>query len=38
MADLEQMVARQRVLADFGDLALRSEDLNEVLSEAWVAA
>ena len=34
MADLEQMVKRQRVLADFGDLALRSEDLDEVLAEA----
>lgn len=34
MADLEQMMERQRVLADFGELALRSEDLDEVLTEA----
>jgi two-component sensor histidine kinase len=34
MPDFEQMVMRQRVLADFGDLALRSDDLDEVLSEA----
>jgi two-component sensor histidine kinase len=30
----EEMVERQRVLADFGDLATRSEDLDEVLTEA----
>ena len=34
MPDHERMVARQRVLADFGDLALRSDDLDEVLTEA----
>ena len=34
MPDVEQMVRRQRVLADFGDLALRSESLDEVLTEA----
>ena len=34
MPDLEQMVRRQRVLADFGELALRSERLEEVLTEA----
>ena len=34
MPDREQMMARQRVLADFGDLALRSDDLDEVLTEA----
>lgn len=34
MPDREQMVARQKVLADFGDLALRSESLQEVLTEA----
>lgn len=34
MADLEQMVERQRVLADFGTFALRSENLDEVLTEA----
>jgi two-component sensor histidine kinase len=34
MPDHERMVARQRVLADFGDLALRSDDLDEVLAEA----
>jgi two-component sensor histidine kinase len=28
------MVARQKVLADFGDLALRSDSLDDVLSEA----
>jgi two-component sensor histidine kinase len=34
MADREEMVERQRVLADFGELASRSEDLDEVLNEA----
>jgi len=34
VADREQMIKRQRVLADFGDFALRSQDLDEVLSEA----
>lgn len=34
MADLEQMKSRQKVLADFGDFALRSESLDEVLHEA----
>jgi PAS domain S-box-containing protein len=34
MRDLEQMVRRQRLLADFGDFALRSDDLDEVLTEA----
>jgi two-component sensor histidine kinase len=34
MAGREEMVERQRVLADFGDLATRSEDLDEVLTEA----
>jgi two-component sensor histidine kinase len=34
MPSVEQMVERQRVLADFGDFALRSEDLQEVLQEA----
>lgn len=34
MPDLEQMIRRQRVLADFGECALRSEDLDEVLAEA----
>ncbi|MEG3089378.1 hypothetical protein [Sphingomonas sp. PB4P5] len=28
------MIERQRVLADFGELAIRSEDLDEVLNEA----
>jgi GAF domain-containing protein len=32
--NLEQMRARQRALADFGDLALRSDSLDEVLHEA----
>src|SRR5690606_15197685 len=31
---LEQMRRRQQVLAEFGDLSLRSEALDEVLSEA----
>jgi GAF domain-containing protein len=34
MPDLEQMVRRQKVLADFGEFALRSDSLNEVLTEA----
>ncbi|MBL6459502.1 PAS domain S-box protein, partial [Belnapia sp. T6] len=34
MPDRKQTVTRQRALADFGDLALRSESLDEVLAEA----
>lgn len=34
MPDREQMMERQRVLADFGAVALRSGDLTEVLTEA----
>jgi PAS domain S-box-containing protein len=34
MLDLEGMVRRQRVLADFGELAQRSDSLDEVLTEA----
>jgi PAS domain S-box-containing protein len=34
MPDVKQMVARQRVLADFGEFALRSDNLDEVLTEA----
>ena len=34
MSDHEQMNERQRILAKFGELALRSEDLQEVLTEA----
>jgi PAS domain S-box-containing protein len=34
MPDLEQMVRRQRLLADFGDFTLHSQDLDEVLTEA----
>lgn len=34
MADKSEMVRRQRALADFGEFALRSEDLQEVLAEA----
>ena len=34
MPDVEQMLKRQTVLADFGELALRSEDLQEILTEA----
>jgi PAS domain S-box-containing protein len=34
MPDLQQMVMRQRVLADFGDFTLRSDSLDEVLAEA----
>jgi PAS domain S-box-containing protein len=33
-ASQEQMMKRQQVLADFGEFALRSEDLDEVLAEA----
>ncbi len=33
MPDRDQMIRRQRVLADFGDLALRSEDLQEILDK-----
>ena len=32
--DLEQMLRRQQVLADFGDFALRCETLDDVLTEA----
>ena len=34
MTDFEHMITRQRVLADFGDLAQRSESLDEILTEA----
>ena len=34
MPDRAQMIERQRVLAKFGELALRSNDLQEVLTEA----
>ncbi|MCJ2018340.1 LuxR C-terminal-related transcriptional regulator [Methylobacterium sp. E-065] len=34
MLNQEQMMKRQRVLADFGEFALRSENLDEVLTEA----
>lgn len=34
MPDLEQMKKRQQVLADFGEFALVSENLDEVLTEA----
>lgn len=34
MPTREQMLKRQHVLAEFGDFALRSEDLDEVLTEA----
>ncbi|WP_336489846.1 PAS domain S-box protein [Methylobacterium nigriterrae] len=34
MPGLEWMMKRQQVLADFGEFALRSENLNEVLTEA----
>ncbi|PXA99142.1 histidine kinase [Nostoc sp. 3335mG] len=34
MADRDDMIRRQQVLADFGDLAIRSDDLDAVLSEA----
>lgn len=34
MPDTETMLKRQQVLADFGNLAIRSEDLTEILTEA----
>ncbi|ACL61228.1 PAS domain S-box protein [Methylobacterium nodulans] len=34
MPDHEQIMKRQRVLADFGEFALRSQNLDEVLTEA----
>ncbi len=34
MASREQMVARQKALAEFGEFARRSEDLERVLQEA----
>ncbi|WHQ68621.1 PAS domain S-box protein [Methylorubrum extorquens] len=34
MVGYEQMMQRQRMLADFGEFTLRSEDLDEVLTEA----
>ena len=34
MPDDAEMLARQQVLADFGELAIRSDDLDEVLTEA----
>ncbi|MGI4942914.1 MAG: GAF domain-containing protein, partial [Janthinobacterium lividum] len=34
MPELAQMVKRQQVLADFGDLTLHSESLDEILTEA----
>lgn len=34
MLDLDQMQKRQRVLADFGEFALRSDDLDAVLTQA----
>lgn len=34
MPDQPQMIKRQKVLADFGEFALRSQDLDEVLTEA----
>ena len=34
MPNLEQMVRRQRMLADFGEFALRSDSLDEVLTKA----
>ena len=34
MSDREKMLKRQQVLADFGEFALRSQDLDEVLIEA----
>lgn len=34
MPDNEQMLKRQRTLADFGEFALRNEDLDAVLTEA----
>ena len=34
MPDPKQMIARQKILADFGEFALQSDDLDEVLAEA----
>ncbi|CUX68062.1 Signal transduction histidine kinase [Agrobacterium tumefaciens str. Kerr 14] len=34
MSDLSQMMKRQQVLADFGEFAIRSERLDEVLTQA----
>jgi two-component sensor histidine kinase len=34
MADRAQLLARQKALADFGEFALRSDDLDDVLHEA----
>ena len=34
MLDPQQLIKRQHVLADFGDYALRSERLDEILTEA----
>lgn len=34
MPDREQMIKRQRVLADFGEYALRCQNLDEILTEA----
>lgn len=34
MPDLEQMVKRQKILADFGEFALLNDDLDDVLTEA----
>lgn len=34
MPSYDQMVKRQRVLAEFGDFALRSDDLDEILTHA----
>ncbi|MGI4794909.1 MAG: PAS domain S-box protein, partial [Janthinobacterium lividum] len=34
MPDFEHMVRRQQVLADFGEFALRSDSLDEILTEA----
>ena len=34
MADLKDMIKRQQVLADFGEFAISSQDLDEVLMEA----
>ena len=34
MSDRDKMLKRQRVLAGFGEFALRSQDLDEVLTEA----
>ncbi|MBP0495935.1 GAF domain-containing protein [Pararoseomonas indoligenes] len=34
MPDVEQMIQRQKMLADFGEFALRCDDLGEILQEA----